>query len=164
MGALFRGATRAGRTGKSPIQTYLLTLTTWDRMPRLGHSLDGKTVRESALGRAIKRQLDALVKEEEDIDSVNSVVMPNHVHLLVTIKEGRPLLEEPEMPDFAPFCKRIKKRAEEEYHYYTLGDKHGLWDAGFFVEPILSESERDAALRMIRQNPEQWASDEFYGE
>ena len=71
--------------------TYFFTLCTADRKPLFGtveNGLSGPYWRPHAAGTAVAAMLERIGRTRRDIELTDFVVMPNHIHLIVTLKNG----------------------------------------------------------------------------
>lgn len=93
----------------------------------------------------------------------NYVIMPNHVHLLVSISgEARAIHESPlrNRSDLSKMIGYIKmnasKRIRQQIHIVDI------WQRGYYDHVIRNQADYDDIYRYIENNPTQWEQDEFY--
>ena len=149
------GALRA-RSEVAATGCYLMTLTSAGRAAVFGHCLDGRTVQPSAIGRILAAQVKNLARWEPDVSVRAVAVLPNHIHILLRVREGAA------RPDFARLSAGIKARAEGEYAFLTGRGQPNLWDRGYRALPLSTERELARAEDMVRADPENWRADEYY--
>ena len=82
------------------------------------------------------------------------VIMPNHVHFLLYVRNGAPGSSPPTntVSKFvAAFKKFTNKQCDEK-----------LWQRGFYDHVIRDESDFAAHIAYINDNPAKWADDRYY--
>ena len=92
-----------------------------------------------------------------------SVIMPNHIHLLIIFdRERRAIRESPLQgrSDLSKIIGYIKMNASKR-----IREKYGnieVWQRGYYDHVIRDRSDYDDVYRYIENNPIQWELDELY--
>ncbi len=77
-------ATAASKTN------YFITLCTYDRQCLFGEIVDGE-MQLNELGSIVETEWQTASQDRQDIDCTQWVIMPNHIHGIVTLAEPMPL-------------------------------------------------------------------------
>lgn len=89
-----------------------------------------------------------------DVQIDNYVVMPNHVHILLSIEgniDGRPMV--------APTISRVMKQMKR---YVSKQIGHSVWQKSFIDHIIRNENDYLEHYNYIDNNPLKWEEDELY--
>ena len=122
--------------------------------------LDAPEVRLTEIGRCIQDAMTYLEEHDPVIKIVASVIMPNHVHVLLVIQpeasgaSRRPRPTEMRVPKFVSSLKRYTNRV----------CNHSLWQTSYHDHIIRDEEDFLRHWTYIDQNPALWAEDEYYTE
>ena len=122
--------------------------------------LDAPEVRLTEIGRCIQDAMTYLEEHDPVIKIVASVIMPNHVHVLLVIQpeasgaSRRPRPTEMRVPKFVSSLKRYTNRV----------CNHSLWQTSYHDHIIRGENDCLRHWTYIDQNPALWAEDEYYTE
>ena len=120
-------------------------------------------------GRMVERIIEQLPSRlGVKVDSY--VIMPNHVHLLLSIgldEQGRaihesPLREENCRSAISKAIGYIKMNASKHIRA-AFGDKD-IWQRGFHDHVIRNQKDYDMIAEYIQENPLRWQNDRFYSE
>ena len=91
------------------------------------------------------------------------VIMPNHVHLLISFdRERRAIRESPLQgrSDLSKIIGYLKMNASKQIH-----EKYGnieVWQRGYYHHVVRNQVDYDDIYRYIESNPLQWEQDELY--
>ena len=91
------------------------------------------------------------------------VIMPNHVHLLISVSgDARAIRESPlqRNSDISKMIGYIKMNTSKQIHEQF--ETSAIWQRGFYDHVIRNQSDYDDAYRYIENNPLQWELDELY--
>ena len=144
---------------------YFITVCTWNRRCILSSIIPGTKfvmadVRLSELGAFVR---DAIEEAETRTGfCVQSyVVMPNHIHMLLTIPEGNKAYR---VGDFVGMFKSLTLN-----RWRPLCDQRGIrmgtvWQRNYYEHVIRNEADFMEKLRYIEENPDAWCMDELYKE
>ncbi len=153
-----RKPTRIKEYDYSTAGAYFVTVCTKDRKQILS-SIVGEGLRAlpcvqlSPIGCEVARSIEFLEKKYKNITISKSVIMPNHIHLIVEILpvssggRGDP-----------PLQKIIAELKSFTTHKYG-GD---LWQRSFHDHIIRNEKDYKEIAEYIENNPARWAEDCFH--
>nr|WP_322940105.1 transposase [Pseudomonas sp. s4] len=128
----YRGrALRPGRCSE-PGRIYLLTIVVREREPLLGDFM---------AGRLLVAELRATV-EAGEVNSLAWVVMPDHFHWLVELREQ----------SLAAVVQRVKGRSARTINRH-LRREGTLWQAGYHDHALRREEDVQAVARYVVANP-----------
>ncbi len=155
--------------------TYFVTICT-ENMNCVLSQIVGATsgrppkVRLTEIGRAAANELKRINEIYENVVVDNFVIMPNHIHLLITIDDcglGRPKVAPTEgsathgRPKVAPTVSRIMQQFKG-----TVTKQVGctIWQKGFYDHVIRDEEDFLLHMQYIDENPKKWlmGKDEYY--
>ena len=140
---------------------YFVTFCTKDRQSFLGQiavgavALDGPQVRLSDTGRVVEKIISRSNEVYSRISVDTFVIMPNHVHLMVTITGDGPsgaTAPTAILPRFVGTLKRLVNR--------ELGEN--IWQRSFHEHIIRDEKDYRDIWNYIENNPARWAEDRYY--
>lgn len=133
----------------SQMGAYFVTICTFDRAERFGHiaSVESAptTIRLSKLGKIVQAELNTLANCYSPIELDASVIMPNHVHLMLSITGAN-----------APTISRVIrlwKRAVSKKAGYSV------WQKSFHDHVVRDPKDYLRLLEYIENNPAKWALD-----
>lgn len=155
--------------------TYFVTICTQDRQCALGwidDELDGLAsepddrvgqglcpCRLSSVGLVVEDEIRSLQGRYSGIDVEKYVVMPNHVHMLVSMRQGQSPC--PTLSSVVGAFKSLStKRANRLVQ--TPGSK--LWQTSFHDHVVRDQSDYDRLWRYIDDNPRKWRDDIYHRE
>ena len=145
----------------STASTYFLTVCTKNRQPLLcrihGFEDDGHPHRTMApAGTCVETFLRDIPKHYDTVFLDHFVVMPNHIHILVTIdgENGAPRSSRPTeiVPRIVALLKRTTNRACND----------DLWQAGYMDHVIRNRADYEKHWEYIEHNPFRWAEDQYH--
>ncbi len=135
---------------------YFITICTAEKSKILCDiSLGANCVRPqtilSEIGKIVDENIGLLNDIYESVQVDKYVVMPNHVHLIVVIQNGR--------TQFAPTISRIIKQFKGKI---TKQVGFSIWQKSFYDHIIRDKNDYLRIWEYIENNPGKWAEDEYY--
>ncbi|MBQ8859840.1 MAG: hypothetical protein IJ015_00710 [Ruminococcus sp.] len=137
---------------------YFITVCVKDKKPLLWNNV-GATIgrpsdtRLSVYGKIVDDAIRQIPKHYPDVKIDNYVVMPNHIHLLLSIEGivgGRPMV--------APTISRVIKQMKG---YVSKQIGYSIWQKLFIDHIIRSESDYIEHYTYIENNSTKWESDKL---
>ena len=104
------------------------------------------------LGRLVQKHLSAIPGVTE------YVVMPNHIHLILTVKELE--MKNERIGTVSLAIRNIKMNISKQLHNLKIEDS--IWQRSFHDHIIRNEKEYQMIWQYIENNPRKWAEDCFY--
>ncbi|MBE5758732.1 MAG: hypothetical protein E7332_01670 [Clostridiales bacterium] len=92
----------------------------------------------------------------------NYVIMPNHVHLLLTIADG--LIEEKGKPSIASIMGWWKYQCSKEINEKRSSQGQSVFQRSFFDHIIRNQYDYDEIYNYIEENPLRWKWDRLYSD
>ena len=144
--------------------SYYITVCTKDKQHILGHSvgggvLDAPYVRLSKCGAMVRDTLLEMDAFYDEITINHYVIMPNHVHFILSICGERgpsrtPAPTNARLPAFLSVWKRLTNK------------KAGfpIWQRGYYDHVIRNEADYLRNWQYMDENPVRWTEDEYYFE
>ncbi len=86
------------------------------------------------------------------------VVMPNHIHLILTVKELE--MKNERIGTVSLAIRNIKMNISKQLHNLKIEDS--IWQRSFHDHIIRNEKEYQMIWQYIENNPRKWAEDCFY--
>ena len=84
----------------------------------------------------------------------NFVVMPNHLHILITITDEANC----NLSNIVAYIKsKATKRLAKEFNY-----REKVWQGSFYDHIVTSQTDYLNEWQYIQNNPQNWQSDRFY--
>ncbi len=127
-----------------------------------GGVLDAPRVLLSPHGEIVAAQLESMVDFYPGLRIEKYVIMPNHIHFIVLIRQGpsgasrtpppTEVRANQTVPAFVSTLKRMTNRA--------AGTQ--LWQRGYYDHIIRDQHDYDTIWRYIDDNPAKWHLDQFY--
>ncbi len=146
------------------VGVYFLTLCTENRRCILSRvvgtgELDGAKIELLPMGAIADKYLRQLSDFYENLSVESYVIMPNHMHILLQVKEGPsgtpvPTLQGSTVSQFVSTFKRFCNR-----EYGT-----NIWQRGSYDHIIRDQADFDQHMKYIYENPFGWLKDEYYTE
>ena len=123
-----------------------------------GDVLDApKNVELSPYGKTAEKYIAQLNDFYDDVKVDRYVIMPNHIHILVSITADKRDVEAPSptnklIPRVVSALKRLSNR--------EIG--YNIFQRSYYDHIIRNRHDYDASWQYIDENPIKWTSDEFY--
>ena len=144
--------------------SYYITVCTKDKQHILGHSvgggvLDAPYVRLSKYGAMVQDALLEMDTFYDDITINHYVVMPNHIHFILSIcgEGGPPRTPAPTNARLPAFLSAWKRLTNKKAGF-------SLWQRGYYDHIIRCESDYLRIWQYMDENPVRWTEDEYYFE
>lgn len=147
----------------SAVGTYFITICSHNRECTFGSVINGSilqppTVRLSKLGEIIRCNIDRITQVYPNIQILKSIIMPNHLHLLIavtnTVQPEKQTLDKMLIPKVIQSFKASVTRQAKA---------HGtVWQNRFYDHIVRDEQEFQRIWTYIDNNPAQWQEDCYY--
>lgn len=139
---------------------YFITICSRERECIWGEIKDDEMV-WNVMGALIDEELEESFKIRQELDSYYWVVMPNHLHALIHLRNS-------EKRGFSPQNIKYKKMRPKSLSSFVAGFKshitrrigHSIWQKGFHDHHIRNEKEYIKKQEYILNNPKSWDEDE----
>jgi putative transposase len=158
---------------------YFLTVCTRDRECALGRIVDSEMTL-SPIGETVRSNWDDMPVQFPGIGLDAFVVMPNHIHGIITIIDDRPrrglINQTPtqrtptSQPDWimmkndalilGKIIRHFKAKTTRMIHVHESDTFH--WQRNYYEHVIRNDEELNAIRQYILGNPANWATDENY--
>lgn len=138
---------------------YFITLCTSDRRCVLGkvigeNDVCPSNIQLSVYGQIVDAAIQKIPQYYSDVAVDKYVIMPNHIHMILMIKNnGRTM--------FAPTVSRIIKQMKG---YVSKKIGKSVWQKSFYDHVIRNENDYLEIWQYIDSNPAKWTDDKFYHE
>lgn len=86
------------------------------------------------------------------------VIMPNHIHMLLTVKESE--MENGRIGRVSLIIRNIKMNISKRLHNLKIDDS--IWQRSFHDHIIRNEKDYQRIWQYIENNPRKWSEDCFY--
>lgn len=130
---------------------YFITACTYRRRPYFG-AVDGDRLLLSALGELAHDCVGRVFVGAQSAVVEASVVMPDHLHLLIQRDMANPVLTPLDL-----LVRDMKARVTHEARAQALiGRGEQLWQRGYFDRIVRSQDEHHALRAYIETNPLRW--------
>ncbi len=140
--------------------TYFVTICTDKKRKCLADVCRGGVL-PRPMGVLVEKEICAL-PDRYGICIDKYVVMPNHVHILLTVQRaGQSPAPTPDLSGLVGAFKSVTTKAVNQ-QTNTPGQK--LWQRSFYDHVIRNEADYLRAWQYIDDNPARWAEDEYYSE
>jgi putative transposase len=157
-------STRLSNWDYSSPAWYFVTICTRNKDCSLGEITD-ETVRPSAAGQIVSDEWDRLSCIWPNVATDEFVIMPNHVHGIVILKEmpvetrlrGVCTREDVRRPTLGTIIRQLKSRSTTRI--WAAGHREFAWQTRFHDRIIRGERELTAIRQYIANNPAKWALD-----
>ena len=141
---------------------YFLTICTKDRQCLLAHIKEGDVVNGPVhtlkpYGQTVKSYIEKMDALYDYLKVENYVIMPNHIHILLSIKEGPSRTPVPTLQNsyISRFVSSLKRFCNKE-----CGGN--IWQSRSYDHIIRNQTDFDVHMEYIQSNPFAWKKDEFY--
>lgn len=149
---------------------YFVTICTHQRrciMSRISvgafHEAPAASVVLTPIGKIVQEQIDALPSRYPNVSVTHSVVMPNHIHLLLEIRAERAIHESPLRDKRSMLSKVIgylKMNSSKQIH--AIAPNLVVWQRSYHEHVIRNEQDYLDIWNYIENNPAKWALDRYY--
>ena len=153
---------------------YFVTLCTHGHLCLFGEIVDGR-MRANALGQIIQETWCGLPDHYPHVELDAFVVMPNHVHMIVVLTEGKNLVgagfkpalvhgpvptpDTPRRHGLAEIVRAFKTFSSRQINKCRGTQGGPLWQRNYYEHIIRRERALNHIRRYITENPLHWAQD-----
>ena len=139
---------------------YFITICTKNSLPVLcsihpGTPLKPPTVSLTGYGITVDEKIRSISFFYPDIKVENYVIMPNLIHLLISLLSG-------DYPDKTPANQRIPSFISSFKRCTTKAAGIELWHRSYHDHIIRDETDFQARWNYIENNPAKWVLDKYY--
>ena len=147
---------------------YFVTICTRDRECLFGHMVNGE-MRLNKHGMAVHEEWLKTAELRENVEMEACTVMPNHVHGIVVITNGRGVL--PYAPTgtlrspsrtIGAIVRGFKSASTKHINEMRNTPGTPVWQRSFYEHVIRNDEELKAIRQYILSNPANWTTDENY--
>ncbi|MDH3944457.1 MAG: transposase [Anaerolineae bacterium] len=154
---------------------YFITVCVKDRICKLGEVV-GEDVALSAEGKIVQSVWDELPEHYSHVELDEFVVMPNHVHGIVWIKEREEAnvgarhaspLRRPrgfKSGSLGSTVASFKSAATRKINQLHKTTGTPFWQRGYYEHIIRNDEDLQQHRKHIQENPLKWSLDEYYRE
>lgn len=159
-----------GRFDKHNKLYFYITVRTSRNKLLLGR-VNSATMILSAYGKIASSRISFFNDVHESIFVEDSVVMPNHIHIVLSLKKSGLEFEptEDELKSFiADMVENYKMSTSNEIERFLneiaifSNDDFDIWHSGCNIKMIKSLNDYGKIIRHIGKNAEEWKSDKYY--
>jgi REP element-mobilizing transposase RayT len=138
---------------------YFVTICTADRRPTLGQITNG-AVQLSAAGVIVDDVWSALPNYYVNVALDEFVIMPNHLHAILLLKDVVPSAElpNPRKRGLSEILRGFKSMSARAVNMAGFG-KAPFWQRGYYEHVVRNESELRRIRQYIEENPLAWSND-----
>jgi REP element-mobilizing transposase RayT len=142
---------------------YFITICSFNKELIFGKINDGKIIL-SEIGMIVKKHIEEIPKHFEDIFIDDYVIMPNHIHFIISIvgvQNFEPLQNEYQkiIPKSVGSIIRAFKASVTKW-CKSNGYQSKLWQRNYFEHIVRNEEDLFRIREYIQNNPLQWELDE----
>ena len=158
-----RKPTRLKYYNYSSVGSYFITICVKDRkrlLCRIGVGFgiyDEPQINLSKYGVIAERYIKKMADDYDDISIDNYVIMPNHIHMLLSIHNSNGASQVPH-----PTNERIPKFVSLFKRYCNRQIGYNIWQKSFNDHIIRDEQDYLRRWRYIDNNPIKWELDKYY--
>ncbi len=159
----------------SNIGNYFITICTNNREMIFGSISDGE-MNLSKLGEIVKKEIDEIPMYYEGVGVDEWIIMPNHVHLIITIVETihELSLHELSLPNDEQYRKKrrqmtiskvigkFKMKTSKQINTINKSEGYKNWQPNYHDHVIRNEKEYNRIKQYIINNPANWQKDKFF--
>jgi REP element-mobilizing transposase RayT len=131
--------------------TYFITICTTDRACILGR-VRGPAVELGAIGEAVRQVWEELPQRFRNVDLDAFVVMPNHVHAIISIREAGGV-------SLGRVVQAFKSLSADRTRALRGLVDRGMWQRGYYDHIVRTPTDLERIRQYIADNPANWAAD-----
>ena len=158
-----RKPTRLKEYDYSNTGVYFITTCTKDRKRLLSEIsvgfgiYDKPQITLSQYGAIVEKYIRKISLEHDDISVDRFVIMPNHIHMLVSVQNniGASQVPHPTNETIPKFVSLFKRYCNREVGW-------NIWQKSYFDHIIRNERDYYEHYKYIENNPAEWEADELY--
>ncbi|WP_107788026.1 transposase [Nitrosomonas ureae] len=152
---------------------YFITICTHDRMPLFGEIVDGVMVLNTA-GQIVEKCWGAIPEHFPQVTLDEFVIMPNHVHGIITIGTNvgaNDYLPLPSNETPRPLQHGTSRTIGSMVRGFKIGitrwfrantDIHTVWQRNYYEHIIRNEDAYLKIAEYIQTNPQRWETDTYH--
>ena len=148
---------------------YFVTIVTQDRKTLFGQIVDGEMIL-NYMGKMVEEVWIAIPKHFPNVELGEFVVMPNHIHGIISITVGAthasplPRVSRGPLPgSIGAIIGSFKSAATKRFHEIPNNPEKRLWQRSYYEHVIGNKRDYQAIFDYIVANPMNWEKDEeFY--
>ena len=114
-------------------------------------------IRLTTIGEIAEKGIKGIEEHYNNVFTDNYVIMPNHIHLIISIDENE--YDDDGRTMCAPTVSRIMKQFKE---FVTKQIGENIWQKSFYDHIIRDENDYKTKWEYIENNPNRWSEDELY--
>ncbi len=152
------------------VASYFITICTKNRTPWLGEVQYSQAILSTA-GLITKECIEKIHDIFKDTNLVGYVIMPNHIHAIISIVERHGVDVETPQWDVSTkdpwkpgtlgvIINQYKSTCTKRIR--AAGYSNFSWQPSYYDHIIRSENEQKKIYDYIRGNPDQWSDDKYY--
>ena len=126
---------------------------------RVGRGLAPAALRLTELGRIVEQELLDLPRRYPEVEINKYVIMPNHVHAIIFLRETEGAGRRPTLMQVVGTLKSLTARKCNQVSG-TQGEK--FWQDSFYESILETETIYLDAWNYIDENPIKWAEDKYF--
>jgi REP element-mobilizing transposase RayT len=147
--------------------SYFITICTWHKSLIFGEINQGIVVL-SKLGEIARKEIERLPYRFSNIAIDAFVIMPNHIHILITISadaiarihSSNEAFEQPVSGSIPTIVRSYKAAVTQRILAMRDAPVSEVWHHNYYEHVVRNEDEREKIFLYIIANPAQWNSDE----
>lgn len=140
--------------------SYFITVCSKEKKPffctiQQGTVFDNPTVQLSPIGVLIDRQIQSIEQTYSDIHIDKYVIMPNHIHLILSITVAA-------VSAVSPANARIPSIISTLKRFTNKSSSCDLWQRSYYDHIIRNDGDYQKIWKYIDDNPAKWSDDCFF--
>lgn len=144
---------------------YFITSNCKDRLHHFGEVENGKMILNK-FGEIAKNQIEWLAEQYPYLIIHNSIIMPNHIHILMEIDKRRIAWANRDLPIQSPKIKSISSlmgayKTTTSKLIHLAGNPHFEWHRSFYDNIVRNQIAYYRIDHYITNNPKKWKRDLF---
>ena len=141
---------------------YFVTICAFEKQMLFGN-ITNQTMTLSEIGKTVSKKWGSLLRHFPNIELDQFIVMPNHVHGVIWIKPREALAHCRGAINRAPTLGEIIRtfKAVTTYEIREKKLEYAIWQRSYHDRIIRNERELFAIRNYIKNNPNNWESDEY---
>ena len=138
----------------SSVGAYFVTICTENRIPCLSEIIVGTSIARPPelhlrpYGKIVEEALLQIPERYSGVFVDHSVIMPNHIHLLLRLTGGD--------------CPRLERIIQQFKGYVTKQCGKSIWQNKYYDHVIRDRNDYLTKAQYILNNPAKWLEDEYY--
>jgi REP element-mobilizing transposase RayT len=145
----------------SRVGCYYITICAIDKLPLFSRihvgdiAAGGPFVELTTIGSIVKKYLENINLRYNDVTLSNYVIMPNHVHMIMTVRIGTPRAASPTKSYIPAIINALKSLSSKE-----CGKP--IWQRGYYDHIIRDDIDFGIKYEYIETNPVRWTDDMYF--